>query len=258
MLTSPVMPRYQAASVAIHVAAIALLLWGFANPAVRTTIKHQVQLIDPAPALKPWLPHSGAGGGGQQQKLAATKGQLPKPAKRVFTPPMNELEAKLMMTPSILAPPDAPLPESDLNNWGDPLAALVNGSAGKGRDPGIGNNGGSGIGPGNGASYGPGTGNDFGPVYSSGGGITQPILIYSIDPDYSEDARKAKYSGVVSLTLIVDAQGQPRDIRVVKGLGMGLDEKAMDAVSRWKFRPGKKNGLAVNVRAKVEVSFRLL
>ena len=85
-----------------------------------------------------------------------------------------------------------------------------------------------------------------------------PVLIYSIDPDYSEDARKAKYSGVVSLKLIVDQQGQPRDIRVVKGLGMGLDEKAMDAVNRWKFRPGRKNGVAVNVRARVEVSFRLL
>ena len=81
MLTTPVMPRYQAASVAIHVAALALLLWGFSNPAVRTTIQRQVQLIDPAPALKPWMAHTPApgGGGGQQQKLTATKANCRNP-----------------------------------------------------------------------------------------------------------------------------------------------------------------------------------
>ncbi len=97
-----------------------------------------------------------------------------------------------------------------------------------------------------------------GGVFKVGGGVSQPAVIFKVDPEYSEEARKAKYSGAVMLSIIVDTEGHARDIHVVKSLGMGLDEKAIEAVEKWKFKPGMKGGQAVNVRATIEVNFRLL
>jgi protein TonB len=91
-----------------------------------------------------------------------------------------------------------------------------------------------------------------------GGGVSAPAVIYKVDPEYSEEARKAKYSGTVLLSVIVDTEGNARDIRVAKSLGMGLDEKAVEAVMQWRFKPGLKGGQPVNVRAQIEVNFRLL
>ena len=84
-----------------------------------------------------------------------------------------------------------------------------------------------------------------------------PIPIYKPEPPYSEEARKAKYQGTVVLWIVVDAQGNVSDARVVKPLGLGLDEKAVETVHTWKFKPAMRNGAAVPVRVMVEVSFRL-
>jgi protein TonB len=88
--------------------------------------------------------------------------------------------------------------------------------------------------------------------------VSQPVVLVKVEPEYSEDARKARYSGVVVLSAIIDKDGQPREIRVIRSLGMGLDEKAIEAVQKWRFRPGMKAGQVVNVRAQIEVNFRLL
>jgi TonB family protein len=85
-----------------------------------------------------------------------------------------------------------------------------------------------------------------------------PVLVYKIDPDYTEQARQARYQGTVLLRLIIDEQGSARNIRVIRALGLGLDEKAIDAVRHWRFRPGQKDGHIVAVDANIEVSFRLL
>jgi TonB family protein len=85
-----------------------------------------------------------------------------------------------------------------------------------------------------------------------------PVLLYKVDPDYSEQAKRSRYEGIVLLRLVIDENGLPRDIRVVQSLGLGLDEKAMEAVRHWRFQPGIKDGRAVSVDANVEVSFRLL
>ena len=90
-----------------------------------------------------------------------------------------------------------------------------------------------------------------------GNGVSAPTLLSKAEPEYSEQARQAKYSGTVLLSIVVDPNGMPRDIKVVRPLGMGLDEKAIEAVSKWRFRPGIKDGIAVPVRAQVEVSFRM-
>ena len=97
-----------------------------------------------------------------------------------------------------------------------------------------------------------------GAVYRAGGDVTAPLLVSKVEPAYSDEARKAKYSGTVLLSIVVDGRGVPRDIRVVRPLGLGLDEKAIEAVSKWRFNPGLKDGNPVPVRATIEVSFRLL
>ena len=90
-----------------------------------------------------------------------------------------------------------------------------------------------------------------------GGNVMAPVPIYDPDPPYSEEARKAKYSGTVSLIIIVDAAGNVTDAKVIKPAGLGLDEKAVETVKTWKFKPAMRNGAAVPVRCSVEVSFRL-
>lgn len=251
-------PRYLA--VALHAAAFAVLMFGFTSPAVQQRIRQTITVFDPN--LKPWIPKpiAGGGGGGAREHLPVTKGQAPKPALRQFTPPMiTRQAAKLEMTPAIVLPPDTVLPQNNAPPWGDPLAKLMTGSNGNGSGGGMGNGCCGGLGPGNGVGYGPGDRAGVGgAVYDPGAGVTRPVVISRVDPEYSEQARKAKYSGMVSLEVIVDTQGLVRDIRVIRSLGMGLDEKAIEAVSKWKFRPGMKGGRPVNVRARIDVSFRLL
>ena len=83
-------------------------------------------------------------------------------------------------------------------------------------------------------------------------------MLSKVDPEYSEEARKAKYSGSVMLSIVVNTDGKAEQIKVVKSLGMGLDEKAIEAVQKWRFLPGKNKGVPVAVRAQIEVNFRLL
>ena len=163
------------------------------------------------------------------------------------------------MDPSILAPPDVVLPQVALNNYGDPLGKLNTFSNGPGSGGGIGAGVGGGIGPGSGSGAGSGSGGGFGGgAFRMGGGATAPALLYKVEPEYSEEARKAKYQGTVVLRVVIDASGRAVNAEVVRSLGLGLDEKAMEAVRKWKFRPGYKDGKPVAVVAQIEVNFRLL
>ena len=242
-----------------------LLMVTFTSKVVQKKTADTVNLIDPnlKPYEAPPKPKAagGGGGGGAREIAPVSKGQAPKPSMKQFTPPMIVKEPpKLAMTPTIIAPPDTVLPQNNLPNWGDPLAKLSNlferhwvsaAAWAAARGGGLGSGKGGGFGPGEGGGVGGG-------VFRVGGGVSQPAVIFKVDPEYSEEARKAKYSGTVMLAVIVDAEGHARDIHVVKSLGMGLDEKAIEAVEKWKFKPGMKGGQAVNVRATIEVNFRLL
>lgn len=94
-------------------------------------------------------------------------------------------------------------------------------------------------------------------VYKVGEGVTPPAPIHSPNPQYSKQARHAKLEGVCVLWMIVGADGLPRDIRVQRTLGLGLDEKAIEAVKKWKFKPAMKDGKPVAVRVSVQVNFHL-
>jgi TonB family protein len=164
-------------------------------------------------------------------------------------PPLQTVEQpKLSINPTIVAPE---LPNLSAQNFGDPLGKLGIPSAGRGLGTGIGNDAGPGVGPGTGGGFG-------GSAFKIGGGVSAPVPIFRPEPEYSEEARKAKWQGAVTLQIVVDEMGVPKEIRVTKSLGLGLDQKAIEAVRKWRFRPGTKDGKAVPVIATIEVNFRLL
>jgi TonB family protein len=250
-------PKSSLYSIAIH-AAVILLLFAFASTqTIPVAFRPPTRLTDPllAPLT---LPSHAGGGGGTGMPLPASKGVLPPRSNRQFVPPeavLTNLNPRLTIQPTIIAPPDATVPQVGL--YGDPLGRLGIPSNGPGSGWGIGSGRDGGDGPGKGPSAGPGECCDVG-VFSSGGGVTAPTVIDQVEPQYSEEARKAKISGVVILDLVVDPSGHARNIHVTHGAGMGLDEKAIEAVQQWRFKPGTKGGKPVPVHARVDVNFRLL
>lgn len=257
-----------AMSLSIQSFVVVLLFTIFSAKAVQQKVKEAVTIF--APDLKPYEPKmapqkdkmSGGGGGGDRSPLPASKGRLPKPSLKQFTPPMavvNNPDPKLTMDPTIIAPPDVPLPQVNMAQYGDPLARLGPASNGTGSGAGIGSGSGGGVGSGKGGGFGPGEGGGVGGgVFKVGGGVTAPALLYKVEPEYSEEARKAKYQGTVILYVEVAPDGKAVNPKVIRSLGLGLDEKAIEAVRKWKFRPGYKDGKAVTVAATIEVNFRLL
>ena len=248
---------------------VVLLFTVFSSRAVQQQVKQMTTLIMPVD-VDPFIPKmapkkqtmGGGGGGGDRSPLPASKGRLPKVSLRQFTPPMavvNNPNPKLTMEPSIIAPPDINLPQVNMAQYGDPLAKIGPPSNGPGSGGGIGSGSGGGVGSGKGGGYGPGEGGGAGGgVFRVGGGVTAPALLYKVEPEYSEEARKAKYQGTVLLYIEVDPSGHATNIRVARSLGLGLDEKAIEAVRKWKFKPGYKDGKPVTVAATIEVNFRLL
>ena len=202
----------------------------------------------------------GGGGGGDRDKLPASRGALPKFSREQITPPavvVRNPNPQLAVEPTVVVPPEIRLPQ--IGPLGDPLSSVLGPpSNGPGSGGGIGSGSGGGVGSGHGPGVGPGWGGGIsGGVYRIGGGVSAPRLIYGPDPEFSEEARKANYQGTVVLWVIVGTDGRTHEIRVQRPLGMGLDEKAIEAVRVWRFEPARKNGQPVAVQVNVEVNFRL-
>jgi TonB family protein len=221
-------------------------------------------IVDPSelPALKPSKTQvGGGGGGGDRDVLAASKGKLPKFSMQQITPPAAVIRndnPKLAVEPTIVIPPEVVLASNNMPNLGDPMAHAVIPSNGTGSGSGIGSGSGGGVGSGKGPGFGPGEGGGTGGgIFHVGGGVSPPRAIYEPEPEFSEEARKAKYQGVCTLGLIVGTDGRPTNIRVLNSLGMGLDEKAIETVKTWKFEPAMKDGHPVRVEIAVEVDFHL-
>jgi TonB family protein len=241
-----------AISLAVHLAAIGTLaLLQLAAPAPgkpslpsRTLTK----LIPPPPPLRDVRrPSPRDSGGGDRSPFPASKGAPPRAVTREFIPPQIArienprlaIQTGVEDVPKLNAPP------------GDPLGRNGVPSLGPGID-GIGGPGDFGNGPGHG---GPGP---RGAATYTAKPTKWPELIHKNEPEYSEDARKLRQQGTVILAVDIGVDGRPQNIRIVRGLGMGLDEKAMDAVSTWRFRPALSNGRPVAAPIVVEVNFRLL
>jgi len=254
----------QVLAIGLHVAVIALLVIPiFTNVLPASTEAKDKQLtvtpldISPYMAKLPAGPDkAGGGGGGNNHTLTPTsKGRLPKFTMTQFTPPqakIQNLNPKLAMDPSLLGPPDLKVANIIMANFGDPLAKSVTDSLGNGNGTGIGSGSGGGLGPGEGGGTGGGT-------FRAGiNGVGSPQCIYCPQPEYSDEARKAKYQGTVLLDVTVTADGRVINPLVLKGPGLGLEEKALAQVRNWKMRPAVgPGGKPVNCRVQIEVTFHL-
>jgi TonB family protein len=203
----------------------------------------------------------GGGGGGRKTITPPSKGQIPRGADKQIVPPMVEaknLAPTLTAETTVIAPQLANLIPVPNVPFGDPNGVVGPPSAGPGKGGGIGSGDGTGIGPGKGGGVGPGEGGGIGGgVFQVGGGVTEPTLLSQIQPEYSDDGRKARIQGTVELLIVVQADGSVRFENVRKSLGYGLDQKAMEAVKKWKFLPGKKDGKPVATYVSVLVNFSL-
>jgi len=255
-------------SMIAHVVAIFAILfvpmWLMKQTASKATDTN-VELLDPSQLTLNLPPKpeksGGGGGGGRREVIPASKGKLPRPSDKQLTPPTPKilnLDPLLSVEPTVIVPQLSSFPDINMANYGDPLGIPGPPSSGPGTGGGIGTGTGGGVGSGKGGGVGPGEGGGIGGgVFRVGGGVSAPSIVYRVEPTYSEEARKAKYQGVVVLSAIVRKDGTIEILKVVRGLGLGLDENAIQALKQWRFRPGMKNGVPVDVALNIEVNFSL-
>lgn len=259
-------PSNFAISVGMHLAALAVILtsglWLSRRQVreLRSVSSDTSEYVSITPDIV--RTQHGGGGGGDRDKLAAPQGSLPKLAMQQITPPevvVRNEHPKFSAEPTIVMPPSVHFADNDLPNLGNPTSSVIGPpSNGIGTGGGIGNGTGGGIGSGAGGGVGPGLGGGYGGgVFRVGGGVSAPSPIYKPEPEYSPEARQAKLQGTVILSLIVGTDGRTHAIRIARSLGLGLDERAIEAVRQWLFEPAKKDGKPVAVAVDVEVSFRL-
>jgi TonB family protein len=201
----------------------------------------------------------GGGGGGAHQLVAPVRGSLPKVVART---PLIPLEPPKINTPKLLIQPAATvrLPQDNpMPTLGAPHSQQVAmASQGQGGPNGFGFGLGGGVGSGHGTGQGPGSNQGYGGgIMSVGGGVSAPEVIHSVQPQFTAEARSQNFQGVVAVQLIVDSQGVPQDVSVVRHLGMGLDEEAIAAVKQYRFRPATYEGHSVSVKMVIDVDFRL-
>jgi protein TonB len=250
-------------STSINILIVAILLFFVGKKIIQTVKPQMLMAIDVSEYKGPKADKmaGGGGGGGDRSLLQASQGKLPEIKKIPIVPPQVQTfdNPKIPITPAINVQQNIQLPDNVLPDLGMKSSANVVLSNGTGNGGGMGSGSGGGLGSGSGNGYGPGYGGNVGGgLYRVGGGISSPVAIYDPEPEFSDEARRAKYQGIVVLSVIVDAQGKPQNIHVVRALGMGLDEKAIEAVKTWKFKPAMKDGKTpVPVAVNVEVNFHL-
>jgi periplasmic protein TonB len=256
-----------AISAVVHVIGITLLLTLALN-ARKVTLQPQevVTPVDftltappPPPTVMPVAKvQGGGGGGGAHQVVEASKGRQPEVAKTVITPSqiarLDRPKLAVEPTETVKMPDDNSLPQLGMTN--SPQIALA--SQGKGSGSGFGHGLGGGLGAGHGVGAGPGSGGGYGGgLMNVGGGVSAPQVIHAVEPMFTDDARQANFQGNVQVQLIVDPEGNPQNVRLMSHLGMGLDQKAIEAVKQYKFRPAMYQGHPVAVQIIIDVDFHL-
>lgn len=251
--------------VALGIASLGLSLRA-APPAMEAIAREPVRLVylaDPGPG-------GGGGGGGLQQPLPPAKAQrqgthslssplaardLPPPAppRREPPRPLDATPLPPVMAPIASAPSDSRDVAGVLSNTAATSPALgpgAGGGAGTGRGTGLGEGRGPGVGDGTGGGIGGGP-------YRAGSGIDPPRLLREVKATYTEEARRANITGDVELEITIRRDGTVSDVRVRRGLGGGLDERAVAAVRQWRFAPAQLKGQPVDVIVEVSVQFAL-
>jgi periplasmic protein TonB len=251
----------------LHVGIAGLVIWlGLKTHTIpvpeKMTLTHlDFTLYTPAPPkILPVAKVSGGGGGGGDHKIIEpTKGRAPEVAKvQMNAPQLARLEhPTLPMAPTeqVKLPDNPNMPTLGMAN--SPQVALA--SQGSGSGSGFGHGLGGGLGAGHGIGAGPGSGGGYGGgLMNVGGGVSAPQVLQSVKPEFTEQARAANFQGDVTLQLIVDTEGNPQNIRVIHPLGMGLDERAVEALKQYRFKPAMYQGHPVAVRLMIVIDFHLM
>jgi periplasmic protein TonB len=251
-------------SILLHTVALALLLY-----VTHQVVTHRAQIaqaLGPVVDIGAYIPLpasakrvGGGGGGGDRDKLEASKGVPPKFSMQQITPPTVVIRndaPKLAVEQTVMVPPQVKINQQ--GQIGSLTSVLSVPSNGTGYGSGIGESCCGGVGNGNGRGVGPGdTAGIGGGVFQVGGGVAPPRIKYQTEPEFSEEARKAKHQGTVVVRATVGQDGKIHNPHVVRSLGLGLDEKAIEAVNQWLFEPAIKDGRKVAVYVDIEVNFRL-
>lgn len=244
------------ASVVAHVGLFALVLAILAVPGVTNIIQdapNVVYVFTPEPG-----PGGGGGGGGNESPEPPAKAEIemPKPAVAEPAPvPKPVVEAPPQVTmPPITTQAPVSLPGAMTGLSAPSRGPGTGGGGGTGRGTGSGEGTGSGVGPGSGGGTGGG-------VYRPGSAVTNPTVIFEKKPAYTAEAMRAKIQGAVEIEAIVRADGSLDQARIVRSLDRiyGLDQKALEAVRQWRFRPGvlKATGQPVDILVTIELTFTL-
>jgi protein TonB len=234
-------------------------------------------------------PGGGGGGGGLKQPAPARPALLkgrsalkspvpvervvrkpkpdpPQPPKPVPPPEVKPVERPVDPPPPVAKPEPVPpvvapvvsAPAQARDQAGVLTETEPSNSQGSGNGGGAGTGSGRGIGEGVGAGIGEGTGGGTGGgPYRPGSGITAPTLVHEVKPDYTEEGRRRSLTGDVVLEIVVRSDGRVGTVRILQGLGAGLDQRAVEAVRQWRFSPARRQGTPVDVMVEVAVEFRL-
>lgn len=253
---------------ALIVALVAMTLMGFGR------VEATGEAVEPQPMRLVFLaipgPGGGGGGGGLKQLTKPPKAErkgsshLDSPIPRRPPPPKPDAPPPPEPLPDVkpLPPVEAPVVEAPANKRDRPglpePAPAVADSHGPGTDGGVGSGKGTGVGEGEGSGIGEGVGGGTGGgPYRPGSGITPPSLLREVKPDYTEEARRLGIRGDVVMEIVVRRDGRVGDVRVLQGLGHGLDERAVAAVRQWSFSPATRRGTPVDVMVEVAMEFKL-
>jgi len=253
-----------AISGSLHIAVMVTVLLALGLPATVETsanadVSHSrlVFVVTPGPG-------GGGGGGGLLQKAPASKALLkgrdpiasplpPPPPAPVVQQTRPEPIAPSIVSPIVTAPND----DRDRTGVVTPVSTRDD-SHGAGRGGGAGTGVGSGAGEGDGSGVGPGTGGGFGGgPYRPGSGITPPRVLREVKADYTEEARRRAVTGEVVMEVVVLRDGSVGNVRLLQGLGLGLDERAMAAARQWRFTPAERQGIPVDVIVEIGMEFKL-
>jgi len=260
---SPRSGRAQSASLITHAAIFAILVQAAVTPRnpkpvpvppdgkISNSISVPGNVLD---LLRGSHPAEGSGSGTGHDLLPARQGNLPpRSSIQLLKPTLPQSQTPELPIPPTILDATAPRILTPVDNIGLPWMSDRNNSSGRGK--------GNTIGDGPGDSIGSSPGEDAGRGEKPGfykPGMTMPRCTYCPDPQYTDEAREAKVQGSVTMLVLVDAEGRASQIRVVRGIGMGLDERAMQAIRGWKFVPAKDAGhRPVATWVTVEAVFRL-
>ena len=221
-------------------------------------------------------PGPGGGGGGGGLRMPVPPPSAERKGTSTISSPVPERLKPRRVEPVEMPEPPPPLDNEPLPPIFAPLVAaradtqdvrglltkteteLDSTSQGPGDSGGVGDGGGTGVGEGVGAGVGPGSGGGAGGgPYRPGSGIVPPRLLFEEQPDYTEEARRKGIEGEVLLEIIVRSDGSVSDVRVLRRLGYGLDERAVQAVRQWQFAAAERFGTPVDVLVEVTVEYRL-